>query len=821
MAVADLNGDTYPDMAVVNYSSGTVSVLLGDGSGGFAAATAFPTGTDPYAVAVADLNGDTYPDLAVTNYLSGTVSVLLGDGSGGFGAKADFATGDGPYSVAVGDLNGDTYPDLAVANYGSGSVSVLLGDGAGGFGAKADFATGDAPASVAVVDLNADTYLDLAVANFDSNSVSVLLGDGAGGFGAKTDFATGDGPYSMAVGDLNGDTYPDLATSGWYSDTVSVLLGDGTGAFGPKTDFTTGASPIGVAVGDLNGDTYPDLAVANYGSGSVSVLLGNGTGTLGAKTDFTTGPTPRMVAVGDLNGDTYPDLAVTNYYATPTVSVLLNTTDKGAITVTPNAGLVDGQSVAVDGFSWVPAHTIGFCEAAVVQPPGSSNCDGGSYTPVTADGDGNFSVSLVIKRRIDVPSLGRVVDCADPTTPCVIGAADTSNVPGTAVTVPLHLAGAPGPPTIGTVLGGDSQATVSWTVPPSDGGSPITGYVVTPYIGDAPQSPVPFNSTATTETVTELTNGTTYQFRVQAINAVGTGPYSALSETVTPGTPGPPTIGTATAASGRATVSWTAPSFDGGSPVIGYTVTPYVSTWTGLPRTFNSTATTQTITGLTNGWPYRFRVQAINNIGTGTYSAASNRVTPTGPGAPGPPTIGTVAAGDGQATVSWTAPASDGGSPITGYVVTPYIGDAPQSPVPFNSTATTETVTELTNGTTYQFRVQAINAVGTGPYSALSETVTPGTPGPPTIGTATAASGRATVSWTAPAFDGGSPVIGYTVTPYVSTWTGLPRTFNSTATTQTITGLTNGWPYRFRVQAINNIGTGTYSAETNRVTPTA
>jgi hypothetical protein len=77
------------------------------------------------------------------------------------------------------------------------------------------------------------------------------------------------------------------------------------------------------------------------------------------------------------------------------------------------------------------------------------------------------------------------------------------------------------------------------------------------------------------------------------------------------------------------------------------------------------------------------------------------------------------------------------------------------------------------------------------------------------------------VSWTAPTLDGGSPITGYIVTPYVSTWTGLPRVFNSTATTQTVTGLTNGWPYRFRVQAINALGTGSYSAESNRVTPTA
>jgi glucose/arabinose dehydrogenase len=93
--------------------------------------------------------------------------------------------------------------------------------------------------------------------------------------------------------------------------------------------------------------------------------------------------------------------------------------------------------------------------------------------------------------------------------------------------------------------------------------------------------------------------------------------------------------------------------------------------------------------------------------------------------APGAPTIGSAVAGDGQATVSWTAPASDGGSPIIGYIVTPYVGYATQGPRYFVSTATTQTVRGLTNGTTYRFRVRAWNSVGVSGFSTVSNPVTP------------------------------------------------------------------------------------------------
>lgn len=188
--------------------------------------------------------------------------------------------------------------------------------------------------------------------------------------------------------------------------------------------------------------------------------------------------------------------------------------------------------------------------------------------------------------------------------------------------------------------------------------------------------------------------------------------------------PGAPTIlRNATRGNGQATVSWTVPTWDGGTPITGYAVTPYIGHYALSPVVFSSTATTQTITGLTNGTTYRFRVQAINAMGASAYSAVTNPVTPAT--VPGAPTIRPVTPGDGQATVSWTAPSSNGGSPITAYVVTPYVGFYPLPPTTFNSTATTQVVTGLTNGTTYRFRVRAINAVGTGAYSTASNPVTP------------------------------------------------------------------------------------------------
>jgi streptogramin lyase len=197
--------------------------------------------------------------------------------------------------------------------------------------------------------------------------------------------------------------------------------------------------------------------------------------------------------------------------------------------------------------------------------------------------------------------------------------------------------------------------------------------------------------------------------------------------------PAAPSGAAAVAHNASATVSWTAPARDGGSAITGYTVTPFIGTTAQAPTPTGSAGTSLTVTGLTNGTTYTFRVAATNTVGTGPASAASNPATP-GATPPGPPTAVTAVAGNGQVSLSWQAPADDGGSAITGYRVTPYIASVAQTAAVFNSTATSETLGGLTNETAYTFTVAAANAVGTGPASQPSSPVTPTTRAPAQAG---------------------------------------------------------------------------------------
>ncbi len=377
---------------------------------------------------------------------------------------------------------------------------------------------------------------------------------------------------------------------------------------------------------------------------------------------------------------------------------------------------------------------------------------------------------------------------------------------------------APGAPTIGTATPGNASATVTWSPPTSDGGSPISGYLVTPYIGTTAQTGTAVGNVLGYD-VTGLTNGSTYTFTVAAINAINTGPASGPSNAVTPATaPGAPTIGVSTAGHASATVTWSPPTSDGGSPITNYLITPYIGTTAQNGITVGD-VDSDVVTGLTNGAMYTFTVAAINAINTGPPSAQSNPVTPMGV-APGAPTIGTATPGDESATVTWKAPASDGGSPITNYLITPYIGTTAQTGITVGNVLGYD-VTGLTNGTTYTFTVAAINAINTGAPSGQSNAVTPASaPGAPTIGTATPGNESATVTWKAPASDGGSPITGYLITPYSGTTAQAGITVG-VVTSHVVTGLTDGVSYTFTVAAINVINTGPPSLMSNAVIPTA
>ena len=365
-----------------------------------------------------------------------------------------------------------------------------------------------------------------------------------------------------------------------------------------------------------------------------------------------------------------------------------------------------------------------------------------------------------------------------------------------ATATPTASATAPGAPTSLTATAGNGQVALTWTAPSSTGGSPITSYTATASPGGTTCS---VGGSTLGCTINGLTNGTTYSFTVTATNAVGTGPASAPASAIPATVPSSPTGLIATRGNSQVALTWAAPATDGGSSITGYTATASPG---GATCAVNGSTLGCTITSLTNGTSYSFAVTATNAVGTGAASAPASATPATVPGAP---TGLTATAGNGQVALTWTAPSSDGGSPVTGYTATASPGGTTCS---VGGSTLGCTITGLTNGTTYSFTVRATNAVGTGPASAPAS-VTPGTlPGAPTGLTATAGNGQVALAWTAPSSTGGSPITGYTVT---GTPGGSCSVGGSTLGC-TITGLTNGTTYSFTVRATNAVGTGLASA---------
>ena len=271
---------------------------------------------------------------------------------------------------------------------------------------------------------------------------------------------------------------------------------------------------------------------------------------------------------------------------------------------------------------------------------------------------------------------------------------------------------APSAPTDVAAEAGIRSATVTWAAPASDGGAAITSYTVTVYPGEAKHS-----STEPRAQLSGLENGTAYTFTVTATNAAGEGPASAPSAPIrTPGLPGAPAELVAVAEPHGARLTWHEPE-EGGSPITGYEFDVEPAT---PAAQFSSAKGVATVKGLANGTTYSFVARAVSAVGTGESSDRSNAIrTPELPGAPGRPLA---TAGDASATLSWTAPESDGGSPVEGYEVV-------ISPVTASATVdvrgTAAQVDGLANGTSYTFQVRAETAVGQGPPSASSDPVTP------------------------------------------------------------------------------------------------
>jgi len=361
VAVADINGDGKPDIAVVNANDNTLGIFINTtatsaSTASFSVQTVFTVGASPTSVAIADVNSDGKPDIVVTNGNDNTVSVLLNNTSTGtstlnFSAQTVFAVGINPTYVVLADLNNDGKPDIITSNQGSNTVSVLINTtstGASGasFLTKSDIAAGSRPYTVTTADVNDDGKPDIISANLGSNTVSVLLNTTSTGASAPTfadsyNLPTGSGPYSVVTSDIDGNGKPDIVVTNLFDNTVSVLLnstskGAVSLSFAAQSVFATaGNSPYSVATADINSDGQQDIIIVNIAKNTVSVLL-NETGsapTFSSYIDFKAGNSPYAVSNVDLNNDGKLDLVVTNLFDN-TVSVILNTTSDKGSTVT-------------------------------------------------------------------------------------------------------------------------------------------------------------------------------------------------------------------------------------------------------------------------------------------------------------------------------------------------------------------------------------------------------------------------------------------------------------------------------------------------------
>ncbi|WP_273455338.1 FG-GAP-like repeat-containing protein, partial [Nevskia ramosa] len=355
VVVADFNGDGRLDLAtaLLNGAGAQVAILRGEAGGSFAEPAYYPGGTESgdsrYAASLfaADFNGDGKLDLAMSN---GDILILLGDGQGGFSVGGQYVAEypSSANSMTIGDFNGDGHVDVAATNTNTANISILLGDGAGGLAAPVNYRIRDGfNSSIAASDFDRDGKLDLAVVDQTQNTATTLRGDGAGAFTElPASHLVGNYPSSVIAGDFDGDGLPDLAVAAQFGNVISFLRGDGAGGFAESVDYQVGGFPPAVTAADFNGDGHLDLAAPN--AAGVSILLGENAGGFLAPASYRVGGDPVAVAV-ITGSDGHPGLVTAN--ASVTNLSLLPNLGTGSFWAATSLGLPSNPtSLAVADF---------------------------------------------------------------------------------------------------------------------------------------------------------------------------------------------------------------------------------------------------------------------------------------------------------------------------------------------------------------------------------------------------------------------------------------------------------------------------------------
>lgn len=380
----------------------------------------------------------------------------------------------------------------------------------------------------------------------------------------------------------------------------------------------------------------------------------------------------------------------------------------------------------------------------------------------------------------------------------------------------------PNAPTAAIGTPGNQQVSLKWAAPAFNGGAIITHYEIEINGGGITRT---VNCINPTTVIGGLINGVGYSFRIAAVNVAGVGlsitaKTKTLATIITPRTiPNPPSLTNADPGVGTVGLSWTA-NFNGGAPITDYLIRFSKDnglTWTNF-RDAVSSNTAAVVTKLKNGVNYFFQVAAINIAGTSAYSNIRTATPRTIPGTP------RFVTGIPQNTViylSWLPPTFNGGTEITNYFV-----DYSPDGITWTrvSTLTTLAVIEnLVNGVPYTFKVWAANVVGVSTRPAAAKGITPRTvPDPPSNIVATAGKNQVKLTWSAPVANGGAPIKDYQILYSADSVNWYLFADNlSAATSATVTGLTAGVSYFFKVAAINIAGPGDFVATDVATTPTA
>ena len=379
MVTADFRSAGTQDLAVVNQTDNTLTILLNQGTGAIpqlaqptsgigllspvSLGTNWTSSTPAPALATGSLNANTnftnsdnFADLLVTDPVGNDVIVLLGEGDGSFKKPAaPIPVGNQPSSIAVGTFNtnnGDSNVGFVVTNFKDSTLSVFDGKGDGTFSPVTGSPfklppTATGPVAITVADFDGDGLPDLAIVNQTTKNVTILKGNGNSTFTEfpNSPLAVGNLPVAIASGTLSGSNGPALAVVNQQDNTLSVFLGNGNGTFvtAPQSPLATDTTPSGVAIAALAQASTGGIAVTNTAVGTVTLFADLGSGLFASALEPAAGTSPDAILAGDFTNSAFPDIVVTNNIAGAVGQVTLvespaSLISNPAITQTPYPG---------------------------------------------------------------------------------------------------------------------------------------------------------------------------------------------------------------------------------------------------------------------------------------------------------------------------------------------------------------------------------------------------------------------------------------------------------------------------------------------------